>query len=82
LLYEGKELLLVPKWIVRKNLEDMSNKEVVSNYFKPAKHKKTIEYTKEHSNVLEEYHEHVIKCYKKKGNRITDEKLDKIIYKK
>ena len=77
LLYEGKELLLVPKWIVRpnyiygidhylfsviareikkeKNLEDMSNKEVVSNYFKPAKHKKTIEYTKEHSNVLEEY---------------------------
>ena len=56
--------------------------EVVSNYFKPAKHKKTIEYTKEHSNVLEEYHEHVIKCYKKKGNRITDEKLDKIIYKK
>ena len=104
MLYEGKELLLVPKWIVRpnyiygidhylfsviareikkeKNLEDMSNKEVVSNYFKPAKHKKTIEYTKEHSNVLEEYHEHVIKCYKKKGNRITDEKLDKIIYKK
>lgn len=105
-LYEGKELLLVPKWIVRPNyiygidhyllsviareiktkekkiLEDMSNQEVVDNYFKPEKYKKTIEYTKEHSNVLEKYHEHVIKCYKKKGNRITDEKLDEIIYKR
>lgn len=103
-LYEGKELLLVPKWIVRPNyifgieqyllstiaeevkdekgLKDMGNKEVVNNYFKPEKYKKTIEYTKVHSNVLEKYHQHVIKCYKKKGNRITDKKLDKIIYKK
>lgn len=103
--YKDKELLMVPKKIVRKNylfkahqylylviierirneegLEDLRKIDIFNNLKNDDEHweyKEVINYTKNHPDALEEYHEKIPKSYKRKNGLMSNEDLDRVIY--
>ena len=102
---DGKEILLVPKWIVRKNFlfkarqylnaviierirddngwQDLKKIDVWNNFPRIGPHweyEKVIEYTREHPDVLLEYHRKIPQYYKRKNGIMLDDDLDKVVY--
>lgn len=103
--YKGKELLMVPKWIVRRNylfkahqylygviiermqaeygLKDLKKVDILCNMPKDSEHweyKKVIQYTKQHPDALEEYHNRIPKYYNRAHGIMSDAELDVAVY--
>lgn len=110
ILVDGKEILLVPKNIVRKqylfstsqyfsrivlermreegeytdiNGKKLSKKEVLREKRFSGDHwqyKENIDYSTQHNDVLQEYHEKISGFYLNNGGPMSDEQLDEVVY--
>lgn len=75
--------VIVERMQVEKGWEDMKKIDVLNNLPRDKEHweyEKVIEYTKEHPDALDEYHERIPKYYNRAHGIMSDEDLDIAIY--